>query len=226
MLAKTADIHVPKFCPKIIGIAITQDTGVARVSACKIPIEAEELWIIIVIIIPTAKPKSGLVKAIIAFLNPCISANGAIESDISSIPNIKIAKPISIVPTFLRLLVLDAIIKITPINAKIGEKDSGFNNLKINPALSWIAVKLNIHAVIVVPKLAPIITLTVLDNVIIPEFTRPMSITVTAEDDWIIAVIIAPNVKLFKGFDVIFFNICSSLPPATFSKPDDIIEIP
>ena len=32
--------------------------------------------------------------------------------------------------------------------------------------------------------------------------------------------------KLLTGFDVIFFKSCSSLPPAIFSKPDDIIDIP
>ena len=70
-----------------------------------------------------------------------------------------------------------------PMKASTGENVSGFNNLKKNPALSCIAVKLSIQAVIVVPKLAPIITVTVLDNVIIPEFTSPMSITVTADED-------------------------------------------
>ena len=47
------------------------------------------------------------------------------------------------------------------LNALIGENDSGFNSLNINPALSCMPVKLNNHAVIVVPTFAPIITLTV-----------------------------------------------------------------
>ena len=131
----------------------------------------------------SANPNRGFVNAIIAFLNPGISAKGAIAPDISSIPYINIANPIRIVPTFLRLFVFDAIIKITPISANTGANVSGFNNLKKSPALSCIAVKLNIQAVIVVPKFAPIITVTVLDNVIIPEFTSPINITVTADED-------------------------------------------
>jgi len=40
-----------------------------------------------------------------------------------------------------------------------------------------------------------------------PELTKPMSITVTAEEDWIMAVITAPSVKLFTGLDVIFTSL-------------------
>ena len=41
----------------------------------------------------------------------------------------------------------------------------------------------SIHAVIVVPILAPIITLIDCANFIIPELTKPTTITVVAEDD-------------------------------------------
>ena len=48
----------------------------------------------------------------------------------------------------------------------------------------------------------------------------------TAEEDWIAAVMPAPNTKLFNGLEVIFFKIRSNRPPAIFSKPEDIIVIP
>ena len=59
-----------------------------------------------------------------------------------------------------------------------------------------------------------------------PEFTKPTSITVTADEDCIAAVMPAPNTKLFIGLEVIFFNILSNRPPAIFSNPEDIIVIP
>jgi len=46
-----------------------------------------------------------------------------------------------------------------------------------------IPVKLRIHEVTVVPMLAPIITLMACLNTIIPEFTKPTTITVVAELD-------------------------------------------
>ena len=154
-----------------------------------------------------------------------MSANGAIASVITSIPNIKIANPTSTAPTLLRLLLFDAIIKIIPTNAIIGENDSGFKSLTKKFELS-IPDKLKIHAVIVVPILEPIITPIACDNFIIPELTKPTSITVTADEDCIAAVTPAPNTKLFRGLEVIFFKILSNRPPAIFSKPEDIIVIP
>ena len=154
-----------------------------------------------------------------------MSDSGAIAPAITCIPNINTEKPIRIVPIFFLLFVFAAIIIITPTKARIGVKDSGFKSLR-NIFDASSPVKLKIQAVIVVPTLAPIITPTVCDKLIIPEFTRPTSITVTAEDDWITAVIKAPNAKLFNGLDVIFFKTCSNFPPASFSKPTDISDIP
>ena len=58
--------------------------------------------------------------------------------------------------------------------------------------------KLKIQEVIVVPMLAPIIMPTVCLNCMIPELTRPTTITVVAEDDCMTAVIPAPNNTALK----------------------------
>ena len=70
----------------------------------------------------------------------------------------------------------------TPIMARIGENEEGFNNLikRLSPS---IPLKLRIQEVAVVPILAPMIIPTACDNFIIPELTNPTTITVVAEDD-------------------------------------------
>ena len=120
-------------------------------------------------------------------LNCSLSASGATAELIVSIPNISIAKPIRIVPISFFLLDFDIIIKKMPIIASIGVKDVGLSSCMkmLSPC---IPVSDNSHDVIVVPILAPIITPIACDSLIIPEFTKPTTITVVADDDWITAV--------------------------------------
>ena len=47
----------------------------------------------------------------------------------------------------------------------------------------WMPVRLRIHAVTVVPTFAPIMTWIAWRRVISPEFTKPTTITVVADDD-------------------------------------------
>ena len=70
-----------------------------------------------------------------------------------------------------------------PIKAKMGVKEVGFK--------SWMKMlspempeRERIHAVTVVPMFAPIITLIAWRRVIRPEFTKPTTITVVAEELW------------------------------------------
>ena len=39
-------------------------------------------------------------------------------------------------------------------------------------------------------------------------------------------VIPAPSSRLLKRFPVIFFSICSSRPPASFSRLEDMVDMP
>ena len=66
--------------------------------------------------------------------------------------------------------------------ARIGENEVGFKSFrkKLVPPTS---VRLKIQAVTVVPTLAPRITPTACDSFIIPEFTKPTTITVVADED-------------------------------------------
>ena len=113
----------------------------------------------------------------------------------------------------------------TPITARIGENDVGFNIL-INKLSLSIPARLNIHEVMVVPMLAPIIMPIACLNFIIPELTKPTTITVVADDDCITAVTPAPKRTAFIGLEVSFSSIFSNFPPDAPVKPSPNKSIP
>ena len=174
---------------------------------------------------PIRTPRIGLLKAVRILVNSGILARGATESLIRSIPNISTEKPTMMVPTSRFFALFAPIIIITPMRAIIGEKFSGLSmdRKKLSVLRPF---KPRIQAVRVVPTLEPMITPTVCDKSIIPELTRPTSITVRADDDWMAIVITAPSTRLFPGLEVSVLSIPSSLPPATFSRLPDITCIP
>ena len=59
-----------------------------------------------------------------------------------------------------------------------------------------------------------------------PEFTRPTSITVMADEDWMAMVMPAPSKRLLTGLEVMRLSSRSSLPPAIFSRLLDMVFIP
>ena len=77
-----------------------------------------------------------------------------------------------------------------------------------------------------VPMLAPMIIPTTWESFMIPEFTKPTTITVVADEDWITAVTPIPRRTALIGLDVRVSKICSSFPPATFASPSPIKFIP
>ena len=113
----------------------------------------------------------------------------------------------------------------TPARATTGEKTSGLRSRIQMTSLS-MPDRERIQAVKVVPTLEPMMTPTVCPSSMMPEFTRPTSMTVTAEEDWMAMVMPAPSRRLLKRLSVIFFRSCSSLPPASFSRLEDIVDIP
>ena len=90
--------------------------------------------------------------------------------------------PARMPPTLLRFSFFENIKRNTPITARTGAKEDGFKRfiIKLSPL---IPVSERIQAVAVVPTLAPMITPIALESSIMPEFTKPTAITVTAEDD-------------------------------------------
>ena len=60
----------------------------------------------------------------------------------------------------------------------------------------------------------------------IPEFTKPTTITVVADEDWITAVTPAPNKTAIILFEVSFSRRRSIRPPDNFESPAPIASIP
>ena len=124
----------------------------------------------------------GLSNAIRMFWNWGISASGETESDINVMPYIRTEKPQRIVPMSFFFCSLQPIIMMTPMIATIGAKFCGFS-MDTKMLSEEMPFRERIQAVSVVPISDPMITFTVEANSIIPELTRPTSMTVRAEDD-------------------------------------------
>ena len=83
-----------------------------------------------------------------------------------------------------------------------------------------------ICAVIVVPIFAPRMTPTDWRRVIMPALTKPTTMTVVADEDWMTAVTTMPISRAEKTFPVIFSSVFSSFAPAARSSPPPIVVIP
>ena len=61
---------------------------------------------------------------------------------------------------------------------------------------------------------------------IIPEFTKPMTMTVVADEDWMTLVTAVPRATPLSGVLVMRYRNASSLLPATSFRPSPIRDIP
>ena len=209
----------------MIGIAMLYEIAPVMAKACSTPTDAADDWMTPVNTAPTSTPRNGLLNVVSSPVNSGISASGDTAPLMSCIPYMSTAKPAMMIPTSLCFSFLLPIIIITPISAMTGEKFSGFN-IEMNRLSLSIPERLRIHAVRVVPMLEPMMTPTVWASSMMPEFTSPTSITVSADEDWIAIVTIAPKNKLLIGFEVTSLSIFWRLPPASFSRLPDITCIP
>ena len=112
-----------------------------------------------------------------------------------------------------------------PIRARTGVKEVGFKSC-INILSLEIPPRLRIHEVMVVPILAPIIMPMDCLSVIMPEFTKPTTITVVAEELCITAVTPIPVIKALSLLPVSLPKSPLRLPPARLSRDSPIKFIP
>ena len=175
--------------------------------------------------VPMSTPTMGFLKWISSCPNSGISASGLTASLMTSIPNIRMAKPTKMVPRVFFLSFLDSMIKPIPMKARMGEKLMGLSICSQKLELSMPVSEVS-QAVRVVPMLEPNTTWTVWAKDMMPELTRPTSITVTAEELCTAMVMTAPRDRLKRGLAVILRSISSSLPPAIFSRLEDMTFIP
>ena len=172
----------------MIGKAAPLEIAPVVERACKIPTDAELDWIIAVSTAPAKTPRRGPknpkvspVKNVKMLVKAGTLLSPETASDIVLIPNISVVKPKKIVPISFFLLDLPIIYIISPIRARIGVNESGFNIL-INQASPSMPLKLIIQDVTVVPTFAPKITLIACFKLISPELTKPTTITVVADE--------------------------------------------
>ena len=130
---------------------------------------------------PASTPKRGLVNTRNSWRNWGTSCRPATAPDMAFMPYIRVANPNRIIPESLFLSCLQNRYSTIPASASSGVKEVGFISL-MNQLSPLIPARLRIHAVTVVPILAPIITPMDCRSVIKPELTNPTTITVVAEE--------------------------------------------
>ena len=181
------------------------------------PTDAELDWMIAVSAAPARTPSSGLVKATNSCLNAGTSRSPETAPDMVSMPNMSVAKPSRIMPvSFLRLSLLNIYI-IIPISASTGVNDVGLRSCT-HTASPLMPPRLSSHAVTVVPILAPMITPIACLSVISPEFTKPTTITVVADELCITAVTTRPVRKPVIVLPVILPSVVRRRLPARRSS--------
>ena len=96
-------------------------------------------------------------------------------------------------------------------------KDEGFKSL-IQKLPESMPPRLKSQAVTVVPTLAPMMTLMAWRSVIRPELTKPTTMTVVADELWMMAVMPRPVKNPANTLPVILSRRERSLPPARRSS--------
>ena len=146
--------------------------------ACKIPMDAEEDWITAVTKMPMSRDTAGLEAAEMKCKNASFSFSGSIAELMVCIPLMSTEKASRISPTFFWVCFRQKKYRTMPINAM---KANTVAELK--PPSPSTPARVSTQPVAVVPMLAPMTMPTALDSCIMPELTKPTTMTVVAEDD-------------------------------------------
>ena len=91
----------PTPMPSTIGNALAKVRMPVTDSACSTPTAAEALWITAVNRMPTRMPMSGFENMVSMFVNASLLRSGSTAPLMVCIPNIRIANPSMMLPTFL-----------------------------------------------------------------------------------------------------------------------------
>ena len=213
------------FWPMMIGSAAEYFTAPVMHSACRIPTEAEEDWMIAVSARPASMPSTGLVNISRMLVNSGTSARGLTASLIMFMPFISTVKPTRIWPMLCFFSFLVNMMNATPHSAMMGVKELGLSRRR-KTLLPSMPVSDRIQLVTVVPMFAPMITPAAWLSFMMPELTKPTTMTVVAEDDWMTAVTAAPSSTALRVLLVSFSRMVSSLPPDMRVRPSPMMCMP
>ena len=182
----------PTAMPSRMGNAAEKDSAPVMLSACKMPTAAAEDWMIAVKTMPTRMPSTGFENRVSRAMKLSLSRRGETASLMAVMPNIKTAKPRRIVPTrFFVWLLLN--FKRTMPTAARSPVMKLVENMAVQPPPEPMEERLTIQPVMLVPTMEPRMMLTAWENSIRPEFTKPIAMTLVAEEDWISAVTPMPR---------------------------------
>ena len=196
-----------------------------EVSACKIPIDAADDWIAAVTKVPTRMPMTGLRKVANRLVNQGSLLNGATAPSIANIPVKRTPKPSRMIPMFFCRSRLADMKKRMPTIIASGARDLGFRSMRKKLSVCR-SLRRRMCAVIVVPMFAPMMTPMALRSLRTCALTRPTTMTVVAEEDWMAAVTSAPSATPLITVSVIFSSVRSRRPPDARSRPDASIDMP
>jgi len=213
-------IVVPILLPRRIGIAwLIEIRGVPTASVevaakvCKTPMAADELCTTMVVMAPTIRPSTGMSLIWRSRLaKASLFASGFMAALMPFRPTNKTPKAKMIWPRERTFWFLKANIMMKPAATK-------------NQAYSSILAA-TIQAVMVVPILAPMMTPIAWLSVIRPALTNPTTMTVVADELWMIMVTRAPTMTPRKGVPVSMARIERIFSPAVFCRPSPICCIP
>ena len=166
--------------------------------AWRIPTAAEALWSTLVNTRPTKMPRMGLEKVVSRSRKASLSRRGETAPLMACMPNISTAKPMRISPMWTRDCFLEIIRSKMPMTATTPVRVE-VDSRATQPEPPSRADRQMIHPVTLVPKMAPMTMPMACLTCIMPEFTKPTTITEVAEEDWMMAVTPVPSSTPLMG---------------------------
>ena len=212
MEASTAVIQVPMLVPNRTKAPLARGMMPALARVWTMPTAAAEDWMMAVKPAPTRMPTRGLEKVETSSTNSGESRRGDMAALIMSMPMNSTPRPARIWPMCCIFVSFTKTMSTTPTKANRGARAPTSRAMSI--------------PVMVVPMLAPMMIQTAWFSVIMPALTKPTTMTVVAEEDWMAAVMAAPTRTPMNRLAVRRSRRIFILAPAAASRPELVICIP
>ena len=174
---------------------------------------------------PASTPSTGFCSWVNSWMKRGLSFRGATAFSMVNRPVNRMPKPMQIWPMLRFLGLFKNTNSTAPTKATMGRKVLGLGMVSTQPEPEMSLRRMS-WPVTVVPMLAPMMTPMAWDRVKMPLFTRPMQMTVVPALDWMSPVRMAPSRTAFQTLLVSRWSTASILPPASFSRPVPMMDMP
>ena len=187
----------PMAMPSVMGKATENVIVPVMASACRMPTAADALCRMQVNTVPTSTPSSGLEKRVSSWMNAALSLSGATAPLMEDMPYMSTAKPSRMSPMWCRVRSLQNIRSTMPATATMPVSVAVLSSdTQPEPLMSD---RQRIQPVMLVPRMEPSTMPMAWRTCIMPELTKPTTMTDVAEDDWITAVTPVPSRTPLSG---------------------------